>query len=469
MLGRAALVIPSIAVAVTAVVLLGPGATRPVLAVQLRGAPVDGGREFALRLSGIKRFYGVDEQAALTGLKLSATAGGEALGTWTGATGPDGIAEVQIAAPTPAHGRLEVQIEREGVRIAQGAIPLRRGAPVFATLGTIPGTLVAPAPGDLFLRVDATRGVLAAPFPATLRVSIADPQDSGLRADLEISAPGADLSADGGLTAAAPLKLSTDARGLATFTVKPLAHQVELTIVARAGEKSARWEGTLPVTPGAIWLAEPAPQAGAPLSITSPSPRERAYLSFFSEEGRVFGAVVPLSRDPRGFYQGQVAPVLPPYARLLYVSVAGDPREQGVGTVAFPLRPSEGAVAPRALELLLDGLPEAEAREKARAWAARRAGLLVVAAAALLTMLLILQRSQASQRKLEAHLIAASTARTGGEQDKESARDAAPALSDADQASLLAAAREQPLLRVLVALAVVGLAFAIMGALSTFR
>jgi hypothetical protein len=58
---------------------------------------------------------------------------------------------------------------------------------------------------------------------------------------------------------------------------------------------------------------------------------------------------------------------------------------------------------------------------------------------------------------------------TGGDQGTERARPAAPALSAADQASVLAAARERPLLRALVALAVVGLAFAIVAALGTLR
>lgn len=473
MVGRAALVIPSIAAFVTAAVLLGPGATRPAIGARLRGAPIEGGRVVALRLEAIKRFYGVDEGVALTGLKLEATAGGQALETWTGETGSDGIAEVRLSASAPVHGPLEVRIAREGAALlGQGTIPLRRGAPVFATLGTIQGTVVAaapagglgPTPGDLSIRVDATRGVLAAPFPATLRVSIGEAEDSrtSVRAELEISALGAELSPDGGVTAASPLKLSTDARGLAELTVKPLAHQVELTILARATEKSARWVGSLPVTPGALWIAPPG-KPDAPMVITSPSPRERAYLSFFSEEGRVFGAVVALSRDPQGFFQAEVTPVLPPSPRILYVTVAGDPLEQGLGTVAFPLHPSEGAVAPRPLELLFDGVPAAEVREKVRAWTARRAGLMVVGAAAVLSMLLILLRSRQAQRRLDAHLIAASTAK------REDGAGEAPPLSGGDRAKLLAAAREQPVLRALIAAAVVGLAFSVMAAVSAFR
>ena len=48
-----------------------------------------------------------------------------------------------------------------------------------------------------------------------------------------------------------------------------------------------------------------------------------------------------------------------PGARVLYAVVAGDPVEQGAGTVAWPLRPAEGAVTARPIGLLLDGLPDA--------------------------------------------------------------------------------------------------------------
>src|SRR4029079_19659905 len=107
---------------------------------------------------------------------------------------------------------------------------------------------LAPSQGDLSIRVETARGFLAAPFPEAIRISIADkpPARAGLRADLELSAPGAELSLD---------KLSTDAAGKAALTIKPLAHQVDLSIVARASGKSARWEGTLPVVPGATWIA----------------------------------------------------------------------------------------------------------------------------------------------------------------------------------------------------------------------
>lgn len=164
------------------------------------------------------------------------------------------------------------------------------------------------------------------------------------------------------------------------------------------------------------------------------------------------GAVVPLARDAQGFYAGELTPPDLPSARLLYATVAGDPMEKGAGTVAWPIRPAEGAVVPRLLALLLDGIPGALEREKQRAWVTRRAGLLLIATAALAEVLLLLTGGRASQRRLEAHMTGASGT-----------------LPEADRAKLLDSAREQPVLRALLVVALVGLGFAMVGALATFR
>jgi hypothetical protein len=307
------------------------------------------------------------------------------------------------------------------------------------------------------VRVEAVRGALAAPFPEAMRVFVTEPVRSrlGVRSDLELTALGADvtpIAAPNQPPPPPPLKLATDDRGAARFVIKPLAHDVDLTVEARAGDRRGRWEGTLPVIPGACWI-DPAGAPAGPLTVVSPAPRERAYLSFWTEDGRAGGEVAQLHRDPDGFFRGQVAVPPVPWAKLLYATVAGDPLEKGAGTVAWPLRPAEGAVAGRSIDLLLDGVPAARDREKARAWKARRYGMAVVGAAALLEILLLMLRSRDSQRKLEEHF-------TG---------EGAPKLSAEERAGLLGAARDRPLLRALVVVALVGLGFAIIAALSTFR
>ncbi|MFT3769327.1 MAG: hypothetical protein QM820_28145 [Minicystis sp.] len=449
---RAAIfVLPVFSVLVAALVFLGPGALRPAPAARVRGLPAEGARAAALRVEVVQSYYDVVDAAPASDLVVEATAPGQSLTPWRGAAGTDGIADVTLTAGSPLHGPLALKITAIGPRgprlLAGGEVTLRRPAPAFVQLGVIRGT----TSGDLAVRVDAARGVMASPFPETLRISVSPAGADvplGQRADLTLSGAGLDL---------APDRITTDERGSASVQVKALAHNVELSITARAGDKSGRWEGTLPVVPGAIWL-DPASKNGE-LALVSPSPRERAFVSLWSEEGRLSGAAVPLARDAFGFFRGQVTAPIPAGARLVYATVAGDPLEQGSGTVAWPLRPAEGAVvAAQAIHLLLDGVPAALEREKQRAWAARRAGLVLIGLAALAEVLLLLLQSRAAQRRLEAHLTSASAAGEAG--------DALPA---DDRARLMGAAREHPLLRAVVLISLVALGFAMIGALATFR
>jgi len=451
MLGRTVIVvIPTVAVAVTALVLLGPGALRPAVGVRLRGVPLAGGRAVALRLEAVKSLYDVDEVTALDGIHVDAIAAGAPLGAWSGDADKDGIAEVRLDSPAPIQGPLGVVVTRRGVVLGKGTIPLRPADLIVTKRGILAGI----AQGALGIQVEAVRGVLAAPFPETLALTVTEVLGGApVQADLEIAALGADLTLPGAAAIAAaepaPFRLTTNDRGAARFVVKPLAHDVTLTITAKTLEKTGRWEGLLPIVPGAAWV-DPAGGLG-PLTLVSPAPHAFAYLSFWSEEGRVAGASLPLVKDADGFYRARVTPELPRGAQILYVTVAGDPLEQGAGTVAWPLRPAEAAVTTRPFELLLDGVPAARALEAARAWAARRAGLAVIAAAALTEILLLLYRSRASQQKLEAHFL-----------------EGEPTGSP-ERPGLLRAAREHMVLRALVGVAMIALAFAIIGALTTLR
>ena len=451
MLGRTAiLVIPTIAVAITALVLLGPGALRPAVGVRLRGAPLAGGRVLALRLEAVKSLYDVNDVTALDRIQVDAIAGGVRLGTWTGDADVDGIAEVRLEASAPIQGPLGVVVTRNGTVLAKGTVPLRAASPIERRRGFVPGT----AQGALGIQVEAVRGALAAPFPETLAFTVTEaPGGAPVQADLELAVVGAELFAAGSAANAAaealPFRLTTNDRGAARAVIKPLSHDVTLTITAKTLEKTGRWEGLLPVVPGAAWI-DPAGGLG-PLTVVSPAPHAFAYLSFWGEEGRVAGAALPLVKDADGFYRARVTSPLPAGAPFLYVSVAGDALEQGAGTVAWPLRPAEAAVAARPIELMLDGIPAARELETARAWGARRTGLAVIAAAALAEILLLLYRSRAAQQKLEAHFL------EGEAQDSP------------ERPALLRAAREHMVLRALVGVAMIALAFAIIGALTTLR
>lgn len=447
MLGRlATYVVPVAAVLITVLVLLGPGSTRPALGARVLGLPVAGEKTLALRLEGVRRLHLLDDAAPLGEVLVEATDGPTPLPPAPSTIGRDGVGEVVLRADAPLAGPLLLRVRRGELVLAEGPLELRPEKPLPRGTGALSGA----ASGDLALRVVATRGQLAAPFPEEVRIEVAGTAG----ATIEASAPGAEITPD---------KVTTDAHGKALVTVKPLAHTVELTVSARAPDgRSGRWEGLLPVVPGAIWLDRSRPSAA--LVLVSPAPRDSAYLSFVDPAGRrLLGAIVPMARDAEGFHRGAFTLAGDAAARAAMLVVAPDAEERSESTVAWPLQPPEGALRPPALELLLDGVPDAEAREQSRAARARRAALGVVGASALFEILLLFFRSKRAQRELDEGLAEAVAAPA----DPGSGLEVP--VPEADRKQILAAAREHPTLRVALAIALVLLAFAVVAAVSTFR
>jgi hypothetical protein len=468
MLGRlATTVIPAVTIAVAAIVLLGPGRPRAAIGVRVWGLPIEGAGAVAYRIEGARRLFAVDDAVPLRDLRLEVRDAQGVLGAWSGETGTDGIAEAVARLSRPLKGAVDLRVERAGEVIGEGRIQLEQRAPPVIAPAMIPPS----AKGEATASVEVVRGVLVAPFEDAVRVSLAATAPGGAFVDASIV--GGEVR---------PGRAFPDVNGRAALSVKPLAHMVELSLDVTAGEgKRGRWEGILPVVPGGIWLEPPqAPQgkgleAATPapeLRVVSPSPRLRVYLSILSEHGRVFGAVIPLAPDGAGYFAGSVRVDLPADARTLQATLAGDPFEQGAGTIAWPLLPPEGTAAIRRVELLLDGLPAAESRERARASAARRAVALVVGAAALVEVLLLVLLSRASQRALEKHLAGASGSLEAEDEASapgEPVRARPAPLSAADKEQLIASARDHPVLSVLALSALVVLGFALVLAFATLR
>ncbi|WP_437955436.1 hypothetical protein WME76_28480 [Sorangium sp. So ce119] len=461
-------VLPALGMGLAAGVLLGPGSQRMTTGVRVWGAPVAGSEALALRIEGVRRLYGAEDPAAIPELEVSAASAGAPLERWIGPIDADGIGEALLRAPDGLTAPVVVRIARGGEVLLEQQVPL--APPLPAETSALPGAahasaLPGAAHGELRLRVTAARGAMAAPFPEPVRVAVETEDGAPIAgARVEASAVGADLEGRG----SGPIEVVADARGAAELSLKPLSHAVELTLRATrpGGPPGAggSWEGRLPVIPGAIWL-DPGGLGGEQpaLRLVSPAPKPRAYVSIGGARGRLRGAVVPLAPDGAGFFAGTLAlPDGPARLAAGWAVVASDPYEQGAGTVAWPLSAATGEASPRRVTLLADGLPAAEARERARASRARRAGLAVLGATAAAEMLLLALRSRAARRRLEAHLAAAS----GGAGEDGAA--GAP-LSREDRGRLLAAARAEPLLSVLALAALVGLSFATVAALATFR
>ncbi|WP_437980647.1 hypothetical protein [Sorangium sp. So ce117] len=475
-------VLPALGIGLAALAILGPGSPRMATGVRVWGAPVAGSEALALRVEGVRRLHGADDPAAIPQIEVSATSAGSPLERWTGSLGKDGIGEALLRAPAGLREPVTARIALGGDTLLERQLPLlpplpaahATALPGAAHATALPGAahataLPGAAHGELRLQVTAARGALAAPFPERVRVAMETRDGTpAAGARLEASAVGAEIEGHG----SDPAQITADARGAAELTLKPLAHTVELTLRAThpgsapPGTRiaSGTWEGKLPVIPGAIWLDPGGLDRERPeLRLISPTPRPRAYVSIGGARGRAVGTIVPLAADGAGFFSGRVT--LPDSAapgEADWAVVASDPYERGAGTVAWPITSAAASASPRRVELLADGMPAAEARERARASHARRAGLGVLAASAVAQVLLLALRSRTARRRLEAHVAAAS----GG--DGKDGAHGAP-LSREDRDRLLAAVRAEPLLSAFALAALVGLSFATVAALATFR
>ncbi|MDC3956843.1 hypothetical protein [Polyangium jinanense] len=452
MLGRlATYVVPAASVTVTALVLFGPGSPNPAPFVRVRGVPVAGGQTLALRLEGARRLFGVDDVAALEGVTVEVTDAGANLAPRAVSLGPDGVGEASVEKNAPLTGPLDVRVLQGNTVLVEGTVPLRPTEP--PRLGRPPVQGVAT--GDLRISVVVPRGQLAAPFPEAIQVRVREPDDLPL---LPGRVPPITIKASASGATIEPPNVNLRDPRPATFTVTPLAHLVELILVANDHRgNEGRWEGLLPVRPGAIWLD---PDLHAGLTFVSPAPRDRVYASIVTDAGRILGAIVPVTRDDAGFFRGRLDVKLPKEPAQIILS--GDPGERGDATTAWPLAPHAASAAAPRLELLLDGSAAAEAREHARASSARRAAVFLVAIAALAEVLLILVRTRASQRDLDANLAAAVSL--------EASDEAGAPIPSEDQRRIVEAARDRhPALRVALVITLVVLGFALFAALSTFR
>jgi hypothetical protein len=390
---------PSLAVLATAALVLGPGRERPAVGVRVWGVPAEGSKTAAWRLETIERQFGADQAITVRGMELSLVQGDRRLAQWSGASGDDGVAEALVRAEEPLSGSVEARIVQGRTQLAHGSIALHRVPPPALDRRLAEGT----SQGPIALRVDIARGVLGAPFPGLIRVLAL--RDGGVPAQgvaVSATATGAEIDA------ASAKDLRTDAKGEASIRLVPTWHSVELKIEAsdpRADPPAkSTWEGGLPVHPGALWLGLGRPR----VEVVSPVPRDRAYVSALGKDGRVFGAVVPLARTETGLFEGafDMAQLAGLGAEVL--TIAGDSQEVGSGTASWPLESTQAVVSAPRVELMLDGVPFAERREKARASNARLASVAVALVAAAFEAVLLVLYSRASQTKLTAHLAALS-------------------------------------------------------------
>ncbi len=375
MLRRGALfVVPAIATAIVALVLLGPGRTREIHAVRLM---VTDAAPRSLRLiSHVRRELG-DSPVALSDLSLWVE--GESSPRWSGNTNERGVAELVLSDPLPAGSKLRIvraaEILAEGeIGVDSTAVAKRRDVRV--------GHLTQ---NGLELSVTIERGVLVASFKDRLLISLKQ-GDAGASCPIKVSAISAE-PADAALTPGPD--------GSAALELTPLAQPVQLSLTASCPGRTLEGEVVIPVAMSGLFLS-PVVVDGQ-LEVVSPGPRKAAFLSFHPASGRSGGATIELHEDERGFFRGTAPLDLP--RDLEAVVASGELSETGPSTVVWPAPGTRGTATAPTLVTALDGMAQAAARERKRAAGYRMIAVVALSIAALLEIALLLWAGRTDKRE----------------------------------------------------------------------
>lgn len=388
-LERAAIVgVPILAGAVTAAVILGPGRARPVDGVRIRALVAEGAAATSLEVTTIRHEAGQRRPIALDGL-IVALDGASGSARWEGATDARGHADANLVLPGPAKGDLAVRVS--GPLAAEGRLALRPPlAPVAA-----PPTFVE---GEPRLSVWLPRGFAVPEMPETLVVTAA----TGAREPtphLAVQAEGAEIAAP-----EAP-ESTCDDGCVHTWRLRVVAtaNAAQVTATVTIGADTTRWEGTLPLAPGRLWLDPDGETRG--WRIVAPHPIDVAHVALLGPGGRLWATAVAMHVDDRGFATGTVEPPQPsppgpgPRAVALASDLDADPAR-------WPLPPYGAGHLPPAgrPEVVVDTLPEAIAAEAARAERTRRPAYALILAASLFELVFLAHRARRSSRRLQRHL-----------------------------------------------------------------
>jgi hypothetical protein len=372
---------------VVGVLVLFIGAPRPIEAVRVWGGPTD-------RLA---RFSGWVEAEIdgrpLANAKLSARArparGNPAAATAT--LDADGWSELLLDFDRPPEA-FELRIESERGVIGEGRIALSAER-WLAAAGRRGGFSHVPQSAPLNVQVAPARGVLAVPFVGALWVRVTERGIAVDQAKVELKVDGAELKSE---------SAHTDRQGLARFPLTPRQHVLTARVnVTTPGGARAELYSSVPVVPGAIEVT----LQGAALRVHSPVEREAAFIALVSEQGRWFGARVPLSAVGDGTAVGLLEPPALPSGPLWAVAKS-EPSAPSSNCVGWPLfEATEPVQTLDARELLLlDTGPAALKREHDRRRRIRRAALAVGLSGAFISVLAFAWATLRRRQELSSHL-----------------------------------------------------------------
>jgi len=436
--------VPALAGLVTAAVLLGPGAERPAVGARIRGVLVEGSDHYALRVQTMAHFAGVYTSVPEKDLSLELKTG-STTARWIGATDDRGRAEASGAVKGSLGPSATITLKQQGALLAQGNASTAAPLTVLPERGALP-----PLPaGNMPISVLLPRGVAVADFRERVRVAVRIPESDAQSAPtISVKGTGAEIG-DVGNPRAMPCDDGSCGFSWELY-VTPKAEVGELSIsIKTASGNSSSWRGEIPVLLGKLWL-DPEADEGT-LRIGAAIPKDEAFVSLLGENGRIWGARVPMESDERGFSRGTVELPAIDTSHPLTAMLSSDDNELLETTVAWPVRADATMVERRSVMLLVDGMPAVVAAESERRSGARRPALGLIVAAALFELFFLWRRSAMARAKLTRHL-----------------EDASADEEPASRPDVEKIASNAPLLWATIAAGALALAFAALAALTAF-
>jgi hypothetical protein len=371
--------LPALATGVVAWAVLGGGEPRRVEFARVLGGPTRAGATSSV-LVGV---WALDEQRTvpIAGMGLRLVARGDVLAS--GTSDASGHLEATLALTGPAPYELRVERTSDGAVLAEGPIDLGLER-WLATARRDGGWLRGSTRGELGLDLAVVEGVLAVPFEGRLFARVRAAADESAPpvagATLELELVGAELTE--------PMRATNEAGG-AEIALRPLEHGVSARLRARSGARQGEWYGVLPVVPGALT----ARIEGTSLRVSSPIPRERAFVSLISANARLGGAVVELEASPAGIASGRFDPSPQLLGRLereaTWAVVSSEDDKRSPAVVGWPLGAALASIPATTFavadQVLLDGQAGALRARAARSRTRRDTAAALLGALAVLT------------------------------------------------------------------------------------
>ena len=379
--------VPIATLLAVAFLVLVVGAPRPVESVRLLGGPTD---QLA-RFSGLLLAERDGSPLASARLELFARAetGATARGEVT--LDADGMAETTLDFSKIPRA-FSLSVVHSGRELVRTRVHLSRDV-WLARAQRRGGFHGGAASGELVISIAPGRGVFAVPFASPLFVRVVEAGRAAAGAELELRSDGAKLS---------EVHVTTNSDGIARVELTPLEHVVTLQARAKLGERTGTLAATVPIAPGALMVRGTADG----LRVSSPVPRDVAYLTLLNESGRLRGLRVPLKATPEGA-ESDLIPMDGVDAAPLWARAASEPFATGTSAVGWPLFEASDAPA-KTLDvrdlLLLDSSAAAANIERARRRRVLGWALVVGLCGALMSIMSVLLRARQSGRLLEAHL-----------------------------------------------------------------